>query len=199
MITGTWKPNSLDSNQYHSRMFQLLPPNDLLTQRQPIVSARYPPTAAPRLLPMPYARFIHEMKEPLLRRGTKSEIKVIVCERDAPAPRPQRALAKIKCRTVGAIAHQSVPMAKATRENKRGLRRPKVSESLANTGLEEEDVRRKDVENHGAALDAENDVDITGWDEAIRVESKDPMNHVSHIQATSAENRSLVTLTGSTP
>jgi hypothetical protein len=70
-----------------------------------------------------------------------------------PAPSPQRALAKIKLRIDGEIAHHNVPSAKARREKIKGGRRPMVSDRRPNIGWKAVDVKRKDVESHDAELE----------------------------------------------
>jgi hypothetical protein len=71
-----------------------------------------------------------------------------------PAPRPQKARARIKEIILCAPPHQIVPSAKVASAKINGGRRPMVSDRRENIGWKAVEVKRKEVESQEAELDA---------------------------------------------
>lgn len=88
------------------------------------------------------------------------------------AANPQAALAAMNEAMLPAAAHHAVAIIRMTRAKMYRLRRPNVSDIFPNSGRNEVLVRRNAVESHDAAFDALKSDVITGWLDAIKVESK---------------------------
>lgn len=102
----------------------------------------------------------------------------------------------MNCTTVGARAHHSAPAVNTDSDGTNGARRPNVSDRRSNTGLAVQYVSRNTVENHVAAWEAAKYIEMTGWDEAMSVESKEAINHVIQIHTTRAANRGRLIVGG---
>lgn len=95
---------------------------------------------------------------------------------EAPAPRPQSALAMIKLVMLCASAHHSVPAVNKINPNINGGFLPIVSDNLPARGWKAVEVNKNAVDSQ-EALFAEWKYDvITGWLDAIIVPSKQTMN-----------------------
>jgi hypothetical protein len=96
---------------------------------------------------------------------------ILPMERTAAAPIPQKALAAMKLPILCARAHHPVVTARNTTPERYSKRRPKVSDSLPKRGCNDVDVSRNAVDSHDAELEALKYDVITGWLDAMSVES----------------------------
>lgn len=87
------------------------------------------------------------------------------------APIPQNARAAMKDPIDWARAHHAVVATSSVRPARYKGRRPMVSDILPQRGWRDVDVNRNAVESHDAEFDALKYDVMTGWLEAIRVES----------------------------
>ncbi|GAB1214147.1 hypothetical protein ATERTT37_003307 [Aspergillus terreus] len=115
-------------------------------------------------------------------------------EKTPPAPSPQQALAAMKLPMLCAVAHHAVVAKNTAIENKYTGLRPKVSEIRPNRGRKAVEVKRKAVDSHEAELEAWKWDVMTGWVEAINVESKKPIIYPSKTPLKITQNRKGETL-----
>jgi hypothetical protein len=87
------------------------------------------------------------------------------------APMPQKALAMMKLPILCASAHHAVEAARKTRPNRYSGRRPMVSDMRPKSGWIEVEVNRNAVESQDAEFEAKKYEVITGWLDAMSVES----------------------------
>lgn len=102
---------------------------------------------------------------------TRSLMMMLPIERTAAAPIPQKARAAMKLPMLCARAHHPVVAARNNSPERYNGRLPNVSDSLPNNGCREVDVSKNAVDSHDAELEALKYEVMTGWLDAIRVES----------------------------
>lgn len=108
--------------------------------------------------------------------GTRSDVMMLAMVIEAPAPRPQSALAKIKLVMLCARAHHRVPSVNKTIPKINGGFLPIVSDNRPARGWKAVEVNKKAVDSHEALFDEWKCDVITGWLDAIIVPSKQTMN-----------------------
>ena len=102
---------------------------------------------------------------------TRSLAMMLPMDRTPAAPSPQKARAAMKLPMLWASAHHAVVRARKRRPNRYNGRRPMVSETRPKSGCRAVEVRRNAVDSHEAEFEALKYEVITGWLDAIKVES----------------------------